>query len=182
MSKQSSQITKTQRTLAIYYLLSNLREVSMQELHSQLCGCNKTFSRDIALLKKAGVQIRYSGRRKAFVLESRILSEPNSSTGKSEKRYLEKLRRLVMVMNDIPYIDCAIWYMQTIPGATKRTMQRDFQFFKSIGYYIEYKRSMDDSYFCSQDDPIHHYYCEVPADAYSLTIFKDEWCDEWCEE
>ena len=61
--------TKTERILSIYHMFKFFDEVSMQELKNYFGKISaKTFSRDIALLKRAGVPIRFSGRRKAFVL------------------------------------------------------------------------------------------------------------------
>jgi hypothetical protein len=59
VEKQAKAINKTERTLSIYHLLTHCGEVSMQELINQLPGSKKTFSWDIAILKKAGFSIRY---------------------------------------------------------------------------------------------------------------------------
>lgn len=59
-------ITKTQRLLSEYHLLRNCQEVSMKELSDCLPGSVKTFSRDLKLLRRAGVPIVYSEKRKAF--------------------------------------------------------------------------------------------------------------------
>ena len=57
-------ISKTERILSIYHLFRFLEEVSMQELRNYFNNISdKTFYRDIALLKRAGVPIHFSGRR-----------------------------------------------------------------------------------------------------------------------
>lgn len=161
-------ITKTQRVLAVYHLLRYCSEVSMKELEDNLPGCRKTFSRDIALLKKAGIPVRYSARQRAFILDyEKGYTEPNYPEGKSERRYLEKLVRLIEVMQGIPYEDCDIWYTETFPGVSKRTMQRDFATLNSIGYDIRYARSEE---YVDFDMPVNRYYCDEPNGAYGLEI------------
>ncbi len=169
MPRQRGGITKTQRILAIYHLFRYCSEVSMAEMKSMLSGCNKTFSRDIALLKKAGVGIRYSVKRQAYVTV-RCDGVPNLPEGKADKRFLEKIIRLITVMDEIPMEDCDIWYMENIPGAAKRTMQRDFAILNSIGYEIKYERSEFNYHDAGSDLPHGHYYCDSPNGAYSLEI------------
>ena len=140
MPKQIRAITKTERILSIYHLLTHCDEVSMQELTNLLPCSKKTFSRDIALLKKAGVQVRYSVRRQAFVLVEYRRKEAIEATSKSEARYMAKIQRLLTLMDDLPVADCDIWYFDNIPNATKRTMQRDFATLNAIGFEIKYER------------------------------------------
>ncbi len=166
MPKRTGYISKTQRILAIFHLFRYCEEVSMAELSGMLPGCKRTFSRDIELLKRTGMGIRYSSKRQAFVCDSQ--REPDFPEGKAERRYLEKIIRLTSLMRGIPTEDCDVWYMENIPGATKRTMQRDFATLNSIGYHIKYVRSeLDVGY----DEPINRYYClEEPNGAYALVF------------
>lgn len=172
MPKKANQISKTDRILSIYHLLTHCEEVSMQELTDQLPGCKKTFSRDIALLKKAGVPVRYSVKRRAFVLAYGSATTPDFPESKSETRYIQKLIRLITVMDGLPPEDCDIWYMKTIPGAARRTMQRDFATLNAIGFSIVYERSAWNMHDAGTELPPRHYYCDRPYGAYQLTTFR----------
>ena len=166
---RSKKISKTDRILNVYHLFRFCEEVSMQELRNTLPGfSDKTFSRDIALLKRAGVPIHFSGRRKAFVLvdengkESRYsqFRAPDYPESKKESQYIDKIIRLITMMDDLPPEDCDVWYRETFPEASKRTMQRDFATLKSIGYEVYYKREWDDPDYKDDDNPPGHYYFE----------------------
>jgi predicted DNA-binding transcriptional regulator YafY len=175
MSKSTKINSKTVRILWIYHMFRFSEEVSMQELCSnrKLQGRHKrTFSRDIALLKQAGIPIRFSVRRKAFVLtdaegnescHSKYRAEPEFPDGKKERQYLKKIIRLTTMMDGLPDKDCNVWYRATFPEASKRTMQRDFAILRSIKYKVSYKRSW--YYFpdedIQEDPPGHYYYTEV---------------------
>lgn len=172
MANSAKQITKTERILSIYHLLTHCEEVSMQELTNNLPGCKKTFSRDLALLKKAGVQVRYSVKRRAFVLADRKMDAPKFPESKSETRYIQKLIRLITVMDELPEEDCDIWYMETIPSATRRTMQRDFAVLNAIGFYIKYERDSWNMHDAGTDVPPKRYYCDRPYSAYELTTLR----------
>ena len=174
MPKQTGEVNKTQRILSVYYLLTHCQEVSMRELANQLPGSKKTFSRDIALLKQAGVQVVYSAKRQAFVLAQKRRNAPDFPEAKSKARYIAKIIRLLTVMDGIPEEDCDVWYMQTIPGAAKRTMQRDFAVLNSIGFSINYEREAWNMHDAGTDVPPRHYYCDRPNGAYVLTTFKME--------
>lgn len=173
MTKKPKNINKTERILSIYHLLIFCEEVSIQELENLLPGCRKTFSRDIALLKSAGVQIRYSARQKAFVCEEHKLMEPDLPESKSGRRFVEKLIRLTIIMRDIPDEDCDQWYQETFPERSKRTMQRDFVVLNAIGYQIKYEREEFNMHNAGCDLPSGHYYCDRPYETYGLTTFKE---------
>lgn len=170
MTKNPKKINKTERILSIYHLLRFCREVSIQELENLLPGCRKTFSRDIALLKSAGVQIRYSARQKAFVCEEHKRMEPDLPESRSGRRFVEKLIRLFIMMDEIPDEDCDRWYAITFPDISKRTMQRDFATLNSIGYKIRYERSAFNCHDAGFDLPPRRYYCDRPNGAYDLII------------
>jgi predicted DNA-binding transcriptional regulator YafY len=171
MAAQSSKINKTERILSVYHLLTHCEEVSWKEFSDLLPGCKKTFSRDIALLKKVGVPVRYSARRRAFVLADREGVSLELPNGKSARRFAEKLIRLVTTMNGIPDADCDQWYERTFPQGSKRTMQRDFAILNAIGYNIKYERACFSNHDAGFDLPPRRYYCDRPLDAYSLTTF-----------
>lgn len=164
----TTQLSKTQRILSIYHLLNFCEEVSLQELTDQFHGCKKTFSRDIALLKKTGVAVRYSKQRRAFVLDGKCFDAPKYPDNKSERRYMEKLIRLFIMMDEIPDEDCDRWYVITFPEISKRSMQRDFATLNSIGYKIRYERSAFNCHDAGFDLPPRHYYCDRPSGAYDL--------------
>jgi predicted DNA-binding transcriptional regulator YafY len=169
MPVQANPLTKTERILSIYHLLTHCEEVSMQELSSLMSASKKTFSRDIAVLKKAGVQVRYSVKRQAFVLAGRKRIVPEMPASKSEARYIAKIVRLIICMDDMPCEDCDIWYTENIPEASKRTMQRDFAVLNAIGYTIKYERDGCNYHDAGMDVPPRHYYCDSPNGAYALT-------------
>jgi len=167
MSKSAKTISKTERILSIYHMFRFFDEVSMRELSGSLPGHKRTFSRDIALLKQAGVPIRFSTRRKAFVLTdeagnelpcSKYRTVPEFPEGKKERQFFEKIIRLITVMDDLPYEDCDVWYREKYPEASKRTMQRDFATLKAIGYPIYYKREWDNPYDKDDKQPPGHFY------------------------
>ena len=184
--KQKKTLTKTERILSIYHIFRFYQEVSLQELrdnlNDDLCGwSDKTFSRDIALLKRAGVPIRFSGRRKAFVLVDETGKEDHHTAyrtpadypeGKKERQYLEKIIRLTTMMDDLPDEDCDIWYRETFPEASKRTMQRDFATLNAIGFRIKYERDAWNMHDAGMDVPPNRYYCDRPYDAHGLRTME----------
>ena len=172
MEKYERKIGKTERILSVYHLLKLCDEVSMQELKQLLPGSKKTFSRDIASLKKCGIPIRYSAKRQAFVLESVEETEAAKAAGKKEEIFLQKLRRLTQMMDEMPAENCDKWYADTFPHTSKRTMQRDFAVMNAIGYRIKYEREAFNSHDAGNDLPIRHYYCDRPYSAYELNTFR----------
>jgi predicted DNA-binding transcriptional regulator YafY len=172
MPGKDSEINKTQRILSIYHLLTHCEETSMQEITGLLPGCNKTFTRDIALLKKAGVPVHYCAERRAFILKGSNRDTPSCAESGTESRFIRKINRLITIMDDAPAKDCDFWYMETIPGAARRTMQRDFAVLISIGYVIKYEREEFNSHDAGQDVPMNCYYCDRPSDTYDLKTFR----------
>ena len=173
MSKPESITFKTRRILTIFHMFRFYEEVSMQELRYVFKDVNdRTFSRDIALLKRAGVPIHFSGKRKAFVLKDESGNEsvqaprrkPDYPEGKKERQYLEKIVRLTTMMDDLPYEYCDVWYRETFPNASKRTMQRDFSTLNEIGYRVFYKRAWDYPGEGMDEDPLGRYYYEEVCD------------------
>ena len=127
---------------------------------------DKTFSRDIALLKRAGVPIQFSGKRKAYVLRDEAGNEsskaprrkPDYPEGRKERQYIEKIVRLTTMMDEMAFEDCDVWYRATFPNASKRTMQRDFAALNEIGYRIFYKRAWEEPWNKEDEDPPGRYY------------------------
>lgn len=168
-------ISKTQRLLSEYHLLRHCQEVSMKELADCLPGSTKTFSRDLNLLRQAGVPLVYSEKRKAFVLERECLDDVSLPDDSAQARVLEKLRRLLRLMDDLPEEDCDLWYQANFPGISRRTMQRDFALLSSLGYRVKYETEEFNSHDAGTDLPINHYYCDRPLGTYDLNTFRPEW-------
>ena len=102
MSKSVESITKTSRLLVVFHLFRHCQEVSFQEITDMLPVSEKTVYRDIQILKRAGVlQIRYSKRQEAFVPASLNFTEPDWPENQTQRRYLEKIRRLCTLMVQI---------------------------------------------------------------------------------
>lgn len=167
-------ITKTQRLLSEYHLLRHCQEVSMQELSDCLPGSTKTFSRDLKLLRQAGVPIVYSEKRRAFVLEREGLDDVSTPDSLAQARVLEKLRRLFRLMDDLPEEDCDLWYQTHFPGISRRTMQRDFALLTSLGYRVKYETEEFNSHDAGTDLPINHYYYDRPMGTYELYTFRTD--------
>ena len=171
MSKSVESITKTSRLLVVFHLFRHCQEVSFQEITDMLPVSEKTVYRDIQILKRAGVlQIRYSKRQEAFVPASLNVTEPDWPENQTQRRYLEKIRRLCTLMVQIEGAEDPIaWYRTQYPGLSDRTRQRDFKELDKIGYQIGYNplRNPDRDW-----DP--HYepgwYYEFPSGAYDITF------------
>lgn len=171
MSKSVESITKTSRLLVVFHLFRHCQEVSFQEITDMLPVSEKTVYRDIQILKRAGVlQIRYSKRQEAFVPASLNFTEPDWPENQTQRRYLEKIRRLCTLMVQIEEAeDPVAWYRERYPGLSDRTRQRDFKELDKIGYQIGYNplRNPDRDW-----DP--HYepgwYYEFPSGAYDITF------------
>lgn len=160
-------ISKLSRVLVVYHLLVNCRVISMKGLMEELPGSKKTLQRDIALIKKVGVSVRYSRKRKGYILTERKFSSPDLSGNSTERRVLKRLRRLFYMIRKMPEEDCDEWYRETFPKNSRRTMQRDFAALNDIGYGIHYARSLDDR----DRIPIGHYGYYAKG-AYGLEIRK----------
>jgi len=178
-SKKAGGYNRTQRILIIYFILLGEDIKTGEQIDpwsvEHFPWSKRTFSRDIDTLKKAGVKITYSKKRKCYTLTDRNFGEPNYPDGKAEARFLNKIVRLVTLVRDIPGKDCDVWYMENIPNATKRTMQRDFATLNSIGYNIAYERRKENEHRLSDSDddfdlPIRHYYCDESVDSSGLKI------------
>ena len=171
MSKSVESITKTSRLLVVFHLFRHCQEVSFQEITDILPVSEKTVYRDIQILKRAGVlQIRYSKRQEAFVPASLNFTEPDWPENQTQRRYLEKIRRLCTLMVQIEGAEDPIaWYRTQYPGLSDRTRQRDFKELDKIGYQIGYNplRNPDRDW-----DPNYEpgWYCDFPTGAYDITF------------
>ena len=171
MSKSVESITKTSRLLVVFHLFRHCQEVSFQEITDMLPVSEKTVYRDIQILKRAGVlQIRYSKRQEAFVPASLNFTEPDWPENQTQRRYLEKIRRLCTLMVQIEEAeDPVAWYRERYPGLSDRTRQRDFKELGKVGYRIGYNPLHDPD---RDWDPNYEPggYCDFPTGAYDITF------------
>lgn len=171
MSKSVESITKTSRLLVVFHLFRHCQEVSFQEITDMLPVSEKTVYRDIQILKRAGVlQIRYSKRQEAFVPASLNFMEPDWPENQTQRRYLEKIRRLCTLMVQIEEAeDPVAWYRERYPGLSDRTRQRDFKELGKVGYRIGYNPLHDPD---RDWDPNYEpgWYCDFPTGAYDITF------------
>lgn len=171
MSKSVESVTKTSRLLVVFHLFQHCQEVSFKEITDMFPVSQKTSYRDIQLLKRAGVlQIRYSKRQEAFVPVSLDFTEPEWPENQTQRRYLEKVRRLCTLMVRLEEAEDPIaWYRVQYPGLSDRTRQRDFKELSKIGYKISYNPLHDPD---RDWDPNYEpgWYYEFPAGAYDITF------------
>jgi len=201
----SAKKIKTARILEICHLFLTCQEVSEEELRNFVRWTNdketgerifwtkKTISRDIATLKFAGLLIKYSNKRKAYVL-SEVFGRSTPSEeeynksiahlGKKEQQYVRKIKRLATFMNCLLHHvgeddPCDVEYKRLFPAISKRTMQRDFSTLSYVGYELEYKRAWRETpksrtwvyditgeVITEFERPIGHYYIELLPFAY----------------
>ena len=147
---------KTQRILLLFHLFYYCQEVSIPEIIDyfsleDISVSLKTFSRDILLLKNAGlVQVKYSKKDKAYIplevekrfvpLDGKYLT-PNLPDNKSQRLYMEKIIRLCTLMTDMIMYEVENpidWYRKRYPKLSDRTRQRDFKQLREIGYKVSY--------------------------------------------
>lgn len=158
------ELTKTSRILSVFHLFQYCSEVSFREITDLLPVSEKTIYRDILLLKQAGVlYIRYSKKRKAFVLIDTQFHTPRFPENKTRKLYLEKIIRLCTLLVELDWENPMNWYREHYPKLSDRTRQRDFAELFKIGYRIRYEPA--DPW----GEPGHYSY-EIP-DTYGLETF-----------
>ena len=159
-------IGKTSRILSVYHLFLNCEEVSFQEFTLNFGVSRRTALRDIRLLRQAGVlEVCWDRTRQAFLpvaLEPFSLEEQENKT---RQKYLEKLRRLCLLMRRMRRedgsdgISKADLYRELLPGTSDRTRQRDFKELEKLGYEAWYEQGFE-------DEPGRWHY-EIPS-AYGL--------------
>ena len=165
-------ISKLQRLLGEYHLLRNCQEVSLKELTDCLPGSRKTFSRDLKLLRQAGVPIVYEAQRNAFLLKREGLIPAVQPDSPAQARVQNHLRRLMYLMDNLPLENCGVWYREQFPEVSRRTMQRDFALLCSIGYRVKYETEEFNCHDAGMDQPTGQYYCDRPMGTYELPVFK----------
>ena len=151
MAGVSDMKTKTSRILSVYHLFLNCEEVSSQEFSLSFGVSRCTALRDLRLLRQAGVlEVRWDRMRQAYVpvtLEPFPLEEQDNKT---RQKYLEKLRRLCLLMRRMGEedaedgMDKVELYREVLPGIPDRTRQRDFRELEKLGYKVKYQRGFED--------------------------------------
>jgi predicted DNA-binding transcriptional regulator YafY len=108
------------------------------ELSNFPANSKKTFERDCNVLRKIGVEIKYSKTLKGYKSNARdcALSVPECEN-KAELRFLQRLVRLLDAMFSLDE-DVSGWYKDYYPAVTPRTRQRDLETLRNIGYEVRY--------------------------------------------
>jgi len=149
MSKEKQmEITKISRILSVYHLFLNCEEVSLQEFTLSFGVGRRTALRDIRLLRQAGVlKARYDRTAQAFLPVSLELFPMEEQENKTRQKYLEKLRRLCILMRrmaeEADGMNKVALYREALPGVSDRTRQRDFKELEELGYCAWYEREFE---------------------------------------
>lgn len=145
------QTTKTSRVLSVYHLFLNCEEISFQEFTLSFGVSQRTALRDIRLLQQAGVlETRWDRARQAFVPVALEPFPMEEQENKTRQKYLEKLRRLCILMRRMRDEDGGDGmnkvelYREILPGIPDRTRQRDFKELEELGYEAWYERGFED--------------------------------------
>ncbi|MDR1578750.1 MAG: DeoR family transcriptional regulator [Synergistaceae bacterium] len=165
-------ISKTERILAIFHLLTHCREVSYKEVIDLISVSKKTVCRDISVLIRAGWDIEFSKKDRAYGT-SGIKTPPKFTRRRNERLYLQKIARLTTLMRDMGSgeDDPVAWYRAKYPDLSERTRQRDFKILNSVGYHILRENDPENQ----EGRPLGKYYCEwlyCPPGAYGLDVFR----------
>lgn len=147
----NQQITKTSRVLSVYHLFLHCQEVSYQEFTLNFGVSQRTALRDIRLLQQAGVlEARWDRARQAFVPVTLEPFPMEVQENKTRQKYLEKLRRLCILMRRMSWEDYedgmnkVELYRKLFPNIPDRTRQRDFKELEQLGYEVWYERGFED--------------------------------------
>ena len=147
----NQQITKTSRILSVYHLFLHCQEVSYQEFALNFGVSQRTALRDIRLLQQAGVlEARWDRARQAFVPVTLEPFPMEVQENKTRQKYLEKLRRLCILMRRMSWEDYedgmnkVELYRELFPNIPDRTRQRDFKELEQLGYEVWYERGFED--------------------------------------
>ena len=168
---EQGKVSKTSRVLSVYHLFLNCAEVSIQEFSLSFGVGQRTAVRDIRLLRQAGVlRARYDRKAQAFLPVSLEPFPMEEQENKTRQKYLEKLRRLCMLMRRMAEEDDSNGmnrndlYREILPGVSDRTRQRDFKELEKLGYSACYIQEFE-------NEPGRWYY-EIPS-PYGLKTIPD---------
>lgn len=147
----NQQITKTSRILSVYHLFLHCQEISYQEFALNFGVSQRTALRDIRLLQQAGIlEARWDRARQAFVPVTLEPFPMEVQENKTRQKYLEKLRRLCILMRRMSWEDYedgtnkVELYRELFPNTPDRTRQRDFKELEQLGYEVWYERGFED--------------------------------------
>ena len=147
----NQQITKTSRILSVYHLFLHCEEISYQEFALNFGVSQRTALRDIRLLQQAGVlEARWDRARQAFVPVTLEPFPMEVQENKTRQKYLEKLRRLCILMRRMGWEDYedgtnkVELYRELFPNTPDSTRQRDFKELEQLGYEVWYERGFED--------------------------------------
>lgn len=170
----NQQITKTSRILSVYHLFLHCQEISYQEFALNFGVSQRTALRDIRLLQQAGVlEARWDRARQAFVPVTLEPFPMEVQENKTRQKYLEKLRRLCILMRRMSWEDYedgtnkVELYRELFPNTPDRTRQRDFKELEQLGYEVWYERGFE-------DEPGRRHY-DIPS-AYGLATIPGMRC------
>lgn len=170
----NQQITKTSRILSVYHLFLHCQEISYQEFALNFGLSQRTALRDIRLLQQAGVlEARWDRARQAFVPVTLEPFPMEVQENKTRQKYLEKLRRLCILMRRMSWEDYedgtnkVELYRELFPNTPDRTRQRDFKELEQLGYEVWYERGFE-------DEPGRRHY-DIPS-AYGLATIPGMRC------
>ena len=181
-------IPRVERILSVYHLFMHCQEVSYKEITDLMPSVSsKTISRDIQLLKDAGVlQAKYSRKAMAFIpLNIGEITEPDLPEEPGQQKFMNKIRRLCILMNEMTnkldgLCDEKPLHMKLherlFPELSKRTRQRDFKVLNNIGYSVRhFEQDFDDEN--AEDGYVWKwiYSFECPKTYYLKTFTKKEW-------
>ena len=170
---EQERVSKTSRVLSVYHLFIYCREVSLQEFSLSFGVGQRTAVRDIRLLRQAGVlKARFDRTTQAFLPVSLELFPMEEQENKTRQKYLEKLRRLCILMRRMieesgDGMDKNSLYRESCPGVSDRTRQRDFKELEKLGYSAWYDWEFE-------DEPGQWYY-EIPGSYDLATIPPMKW-------
>jgi len=149
--KKGEPVGRLSRVLSVYHLFLNCQEVSLQEFSLNFGVGHRTALRDVRLLRQAGVlRARYDRAAQAFLPVSLEPFPMEEQQNKTRQKYLEKLRRLCVLMrrmaeeDDSDGMNKIDLYRETLPGVSDRTRQRDFQELEKLGYSAWHTRGFGD--------------------------------------
>ncbi len=149
--KNAESISRLSRVLSAYHLFLNCDEVSLQEFSLNFGVGPRTAHRDIRLLRQAGVlKARYDRTAQAFLPVSLELFPMEEQENQTRQKYLEKLRRLCILMcrvaeeDDSDGMNKVDLYREILPDISDRTRQRDFNELEKLGYCAWYARDFED--------------------------------------
>jgi len=138
MKKNQNEYSKAERILLTFDRL-------YYGIRPEICDfpakSKKTFERDCNVLRKLGVEIKYSKTYKGYESNARdcklSVPEVSENGNKAEERFLRRLVRLIDAMFSLDE-DVSGWYKLHYPDVTPRTRQRDLETLRNIGYEVRY--------------------------------------------